>query len=356
MLISDSVTTTRHRQSIHVVIVALPNTSLINLFGPAEVFAEANSLLRNHFYKVQIISTSSTQCDTAFQAKLTVGSTIKDFDQEIDTLLLAGGSTWQVPVRRAERAELFGWLQANCARARRYGALCSGGILLAEAGLLRHKRATTHWSRLDEMKTRYPDVDVLLDRSYVKDGNCYTAAGGATGVDLALLMVEEDLGTEVVLEIAKKMVLFLRRSGEQPQLSATLLAQTSPIGSISNLLVWMVDNLEENLSVAQLARRVAMSPRNFARRFTQHVGKTPGIHVRDLRLEAAHKNLAQNIMSFGEVATASGFGSLEVFRRLFIRKFGISPRSYRELLQKEGTTRAELIKKADTVADIGSVA
>jgi transcriptional regulator GlxA family with amidase domain len=332
------------RKPINVVIVALPSTGIANLFGPAEVFAQANSLLREQFYQIRIISAAAQQYKTAFQVTLIVDSTIKDFEQEIDTLLIAGGISWQVPIRKAENAELVDWLRANCARVRRYGAFSSGSLLLAEAGLLHHKHATTHWSRIEEMTTRYPDVRVLPDRSYVKDGNCYTAAGATTTIDLALSLVEEDLGTEVALEVAKQIVLFVRRSGEQPQLSTTLLAQTSPIGSINNLLIWMADNLGQDLSVSRLAHRVAMSPRNFARSFLRQVGKTPGRHVSDLRLEAARRNLAHDSLSLSEIAKASGFGNVEVLRRLFTKTFGTSPGRYRTLLRNRNTSRVSLSK------------
>jgi transcriptional regulator GlxA family with amidase domain len=322
------------RKPINVVVVALPSAGLMNLFGPAEVFARANTLSGEPLYRVRIISAASQQYDTAFQVTLTVDATIKDFREDIDTLLVAGGVTWQVPVREPESADLLEWLRAQCGRARRFGAFCSGGMLLAEAGLLHHKQATTHWSRIEEMAARYPGVQVLSDRIYVKDGNCYTSAGGTTAIDLALSLVEEDLGTEMALEVAKHIVLFIRRSGDQPQLSTTLLAQISPVGSINNLLIWMADHLAEDLSVSKLAHRLAMSPRNFARNFLRHVGKTPGRHVSDLRLEAARRNLAYDSMSLSEVAKASGFGSVEVFRRLFTKKFGTSPGRYRTRSQR----------------------
>jgi transcriptional regulator GlxA family with amidase domain len=321
------------RQPIDVVIVALSSASLMNLFGPAEVFARANSLFPAPVYRVRIISAAAREYPTSFQVTLTAESTYREFKQEIDTLLVAGGLSWQSPLRNSETSQLLEWLRANCARSRRYGAFCTGGMMLAEAGLLHRKRATAHWSRLEEMAARYPDVQVLSDRIFVRDGNCYTAAGGSSAIDLALALVEEDLGGEVSLEIAKQMVLFLRRSGTQPQLSTTLLSQTSQIGSIGNLLVWMADNLDQDLSVSQLARRVAMSPRNFARHFVREVGKTPARHVIDLRLEAARRNLAHARLSLGDVAKASGFGSVEVFRRLFTKTFGTSPGRYRDRLE-----------------------
>jgi transcriptional regulator GlxA family with amidase domain len=322
---------TTRRELIEVVIVALPSAGLMNIFGPAEVFARANAFSREPIYRVKIVSAAAQGYETDIDMIFSVNTTYTDFKGEIDTLLLAGGNAPRVPMIGGECGRLPEWLRANCAQARRFGALGSGGMLLAEAGLLNHKRVTTHWSQTKEMAGRFPSVRVLSDRIYVKDGNCYTAAGGTSAIDLALLMVEEDLGSEVTLEVAKQIVLFLRRSGEQPQLSTTLLAQTAPLASINNLLIWMADHLDRDLSVVKLARRVAMSPRNFARIFQREVGKTPARHVSDLRLEAARRNLAEKSLSLAEVARASGFGSVEGFRRVFTKTFGVSPGRYREV-------------------------
>jgi transcriptional regulator GlxA family with amidase domain len=319
------------RELIEVAIVVLPSAGLMNIFGPAEVFARANALSREPVYRVGIVSAATQDSETDVDISFSLNKTYTDCKRDIDTLLLAGGSTPRLSMTGKERGCLPEWLRAHCARARRFGALGSGGMILAEAGLLKHKRATTHWSQTEEMAGRFPDVRVLSDRIYVKDGNCYTAAGGTSAIDLALLMVEEDLGSEVTLEVAKQIVLFLRRSGEQPQLSTTLLAQTAPLASMNNLLIWMADHLDQDLSVVKLARRVAMSPRNFARIFQREVGKTPARHVSDLRLEAARRNLAEKSLSLAEVARASGFGSVEGFRRVFTKTFGVSPGRYREV-------------------------
>jgi transcriptional regulator GlxA family with amidase domain len=318
-------------QKIRVVIVALRSASLTGIFSPAEVFAKVNTLLGRSVYQVQIVTATKQESKTSFDATVNVHSTIRDLDsiECIDTLLVAGGTALDRSNLDRENADLLDWLRITCRQTRRFGSFCSGSMVLAEAGLLCSKQATTHWSLTAEMASSYPDVQVLPDRVYVKDGNCYTGAGGTTAVDLALALVEEDFGTAVVLELAKQNVLFLRRSGEQPQLSTTLLAQTSPVGSIHNLLVWMADNLDNDLSVAKLSMRVAMSQRNFSRQFLCQVGKSPGKHVVDLRLEAAQRNMANMNLSLTDVARVSGFTSAEVLRRLFGKKFGMSPGRYR---------------------------
>jgi len=321
------------QHKIRVVIVALRSASFTGIFSPAEVFAKANALLGKSIYLVQIVTATKQEPKTSFDATVSVHSTFSDLDPAecIDTLLVAGGTISPRSNFGRDHPDLMDWLRITCRQSRRFGSFCNGSMVLAEAGLLYRKQATTHWSLSAEMASSYPDVQVLPDRIYVKDGNCYTAAGGTTAVDLTLALIEEDFGTEVVLELAKHSVLFLRRSGEQPQLSTTLLAQTSPVGSIQSLLIWMADNLDNDLSVAKLARRVAMSQRNFSRQFLCQVGKTPGKHVVDLRLEAAQRNLTNTSLSLTDIARISGFTSAEVLRRLFGKKFGTSPGRYRNI-------------------------
>lgn len=332
---------------VQVVLLALPAASPLSIFGPAEIFAEANAQCSpGPFYRVRIVSARKGDETDLFRAP----SVTEDFwdDAHIDTLLVAGGLEHP---QEGQNANLVNWLIENCMRARRFGGFCSGSVLLAEAGLLHRRRVTTHWSLCEQMAAAHPAVEVVSDSIYVKDGNCYTSAGAAAAIDLALSLVEEDLGADIALTIAKRMVVFLRRSGVQPQLSATLLAQTSQADAIGNLLIWMADNLTEDLSVPKLARKVAMSPRNFARHFSRQTGKTPGRHVSDLRLEAARGQLAKDGLTLEEIARASGFGSAEVLRRLFTKLFGLSPGRYRQQLQDsrhEGISESQ--PKRDRIA------
>lgn len=226
------------------------------------------------------------------------------------------------------------WLKRQCAGARRFGSICTGALVLAKAGLLEGRRATTHWNWCDELAQNYPGVTVDPDPIYVKDGNCYTSAGVTAGIDMTLALVEEDLGSELALRIARMMVVFLRRPGGQSQFSATLAAQSISQNrdhrSLGDLLAWIADNITRDLSIDMLARRAAMSPRNFARLFTQEIGKTPGTHVEDLRLEAARRQLESTAASLEEVAKFSGFNSAEVLRRVFARRLGTTPGQYRK--------------------------
>jgi transcriptional regulator GlxA family with amidase domain len=244
----------------------------------------------------------------------------------VDTLLVAGGLGARE--QRCSR-DYLDWLGDQAARARRFGSICTGAWVLAEAGLLDGRRATTHWGSCGELARRYPRVTVDPDPIYVRDGNCYTSAGVTAGIDLALALVEEDLGRAVALRVARLLVVFLRRPGGQAQFSTTLAAQARERGTLGDLVAWMADHVRGDLSVAALARRAAMSPRNFARHFADEVGTTPARYVEGLRLEAARRRLEATTLSVEEVAGASGFGSAEILRRAFRRRLGVTPGQYR---------------------------
>jgi transcriptional regulator GlxA family with amidase domain len=265
--------------------------------------------------------------DTHFKMPMLADRTYREVAGSFDTVLVAGGDgANQVRYDPA----FVEWLKKECVRARRFGSICTGALVLARAGLLEGRRATTHWNWCDELAQNYPGVRVDPDPIYVKDGNCYTSAGVSAGIDMTLALVEEDLGSELALRIARMMVVFLRRPGGQSQFSATLAAQSQDHRSLADLLAWIADNIRRDLSVDVLARRAVMSPRNFARLFAQEIGKTPGKHVEDLRLEAARRQLESTAASLEEVAKFSGFNSAEVLRRVFARRLGTTPGQYRK--------------------------
>jgi transcriptional regulator GlxA family with amidase domain len=215
---------------------------------------------------------------------------------------------------------------------RRLGSVCVGAFLLAEAGLLNGKRATTHWKFGRELAGRYPRVLVEFNPIWAKDGNIYTSAGISAGIDLALAWVEEDCGGMVSHEIAREFVLFLRRPGGQTQLSASLSAQASEMKAIHELQVWIAENLHNHLSVQKLADRAAMSVRNFERVFTRELGKTPSRYVLHMRAEAARRRLESTDQGLKQIAAACGFGSADSMRRAFLRSVGTTPQKYRRQL------------------------
>jgi transcriptional regulator GlxA family with amidase domain len=240
--------------------------------------------------------------------------------------LVAGGTG----ARTTGDVALLGWLKEIAVHARRLGSVCTGAFLLAKAGLLDGRSATTHWAYADELASRYPRVTVDSHPIWVQDGNVYTSAGVTTGMDLSLWFVEQDHGSEVALAVARSLVLFLRRPGGQAQFSVSLSTQAARKNTLFELQVWMAENLDRELSVETLAARTAMSSRNFARSFVRELGITPARYVEQLRLEAVRHRLETTEMSLEEIASACGFGRAEIMRRAFVRCLGIPPARYRD--------------------------
>jgi transcriptional regulator GlxA family with amidase domain len=222
------------------------------------------------------------------------------------------------------------------AQVRRLGSVCVGAFLLAEAGLLNGRTATTHWRFGKEMASRFPSVHVQHDPLWVKDGNIYTSAGISAGIDLALAWVEEDCGAGLAHEAARELVLFLRRPGGQPQLSVSLASQASEMMSIRELQIWTAEHLQTELSVDGLADRMSMSVRNFERVFTREVGTTPSHYVLQARVEAARRLIERTETGLKQVASSTGFGNVDVMRRAFVRVLGVTPGRYRDLAQQPG--------------------
>ena len=316
------------RSTRRVLIVAVPPVRTLDVFGPLEVFGDANrSRSDGPIYEISIVSGGAERdVPTHLGATLRTDRTFSEYRGPVDTLLVAGFDG--VSTVRYE-SEFLNWLKERCGRSRRFGSVCTGALVLAEAGLLDGRRVTTHWNWCEELARDYPRVTVDPTPIYVRDGNCYTSAGVTAGIDLALALVEEDLGRLAALKAAQMMVVFLRRPGGQSQFSTTLMAQISAKSPLNDLLAWLPDNIQRDLSVNRLAQRAAMSPRNFARLFLQEVGKTPARYIEELRLEAARRQIESEAMSFDEVAVSCGFASAERLRRAFQRCLDVTPRQYR---------------------------
>jgi transcriptional regulator GlxA family with amidase domain len=298
------------------------------VFGPAEVFADANHLNNGRpVYDVQIVSATEDRTVTSYLGvTLVAGRTYREMRQPVDTLLVAGGEGAQ---QMSHSPKFLEWLRRQSSMARRYGSVCTGALVLAEAGLLDGRRVTTHWNWCRELEQKHPKVKVDPRPIYIKDKNLFTSAGVTAGIDLCLALVEDDLGGALALQIAQMMVVFLRRPGGQSQFSATLMAQARGRRSLRDLLAWVADNLRMKFSVSTLARQAAMSPRNFARIFREEIGETPARHIETVRVEAARRQLETTVASLDEVADICGFGSAEVLRRTFFRRVGTTPGKYR---------------------------
>jgi transcriptional regulator GlxA family with amidase domain len=307
-----------------VVILAFPGVQTLDVTGPAEVFRAA-SLLKPPGYEVTVAAKERAPLRTS-TVSLMPDAALSEVTGRIDTLLIAGGTG----TRRAEEdVELVEWIAAAAKRARRVTSVCTGAFLLAKAGLLDGRRATTHWANCADLAERFPDVVVEHDPIFVRDGRVATSAGVTAGMDLALALVEEDLGRDAALEAARWLVVFLQRPGGQAQFSAQLAAQAADRAPLRELQAWIPDHLDADLTVPALARRAGMSDRNFARAFRRETGMTPGAYVEAARVERARIALEGGDLPVETVAEQAGFGTVETMRRAFRRRVGVSPADYR---------------------------
>jgi transcriptional regulator GlxA family with amidase domain len=313
-----------------VVIVAVPPAQELNVIGPLSVFLTANQQMSSIApdaprYDVELVSAdASLKVNGGTGFVLLAAHAYADVRGSIDTLLVAGGEG----ARKGTSPKFLAWLQRRAKTVRRFGSLCSGSFVLADAGLLAGTRATVHWKYRAEFAKLYPDVVVDAERIWVYDKSVYTSAGVTSGVDLALAMVEEDHGSEIALEVARYLVLFLRRPSGQAQISVTLAAQSADRLEFRELAVWIAHHLREDLRVEALADRIGMSDRNFTRMFTREVGISPGQFVERTRLERARRELETSSAGIDEIAHRCGY-EREALRRAFTRHAGISPSEYR---------------------------
>ncbi len=316
-----------------IVVAVVPPVEELDLVGPVQVLSAANRLSGKKIYSIEIVTNGNdltVEGEGGILSFLAQGR-LQDVKGKIDSVLLVCG----VGTRLARDPTLLTWMRNISSTIRRIGGVCVGSFLLAEAGLLNGKRATTHWKFSSELAKRYPKVRVESDPIWVKDGNIYTSAGISAGIDLALAWVEEDCGGAIAQAVARELVLFLRRHGAQQQLSVSLASQASEMKSIQELQIWITDNLRLDLSVQSLAERVAMSVRNFERVFTREVGCAPSRYVSQLRVEAARRQLSQTEKSIDQIAVNCGFGSADLMRRAFVRTIGITPARYRKSVSLE---------------------
>ncbi|MFE7619974.1 GlxA family transcriptional regulator [Streptomyces sp. NPDC057496] len=294
----------------------------LDVTGPMEVFAGAS-----HFpgagYELRTASLDGAPVRTSSGLLLVPDGGLADA-RAPHTLLVPGGEGTRTP-----DPALVDWLRDNAPRAERLVSVCTGALLLAGAGLLDGHRVTTHWTVCDHLARTHPAVEVDPDPIFVRDGRLATSAGVTAGIDLALALVEEDRGREIALTVARHLVVFLRRPGNQAQFSAQLTAQTARREPLREVQRWISEHPGEDLSVDALAARARLSPRHFARAFRDETGLTPGRYVERVRLEQARRLLEDTTDGVLGISRACGYGTPEAMRRAFVRALGTAPAEYR---------------------------
>ena len=314
----------------NVVIVCFPDMQALDLVGPLEVFAMANRHGADPEYATSVVSAPGGSITTSSGLSLATEHAAAH-REPVDTLVVAGGPG--TPAAMADD-RLIGWLRDAAPRARRVTSVCSGAFLLAQAGLLDGRQATTHWSACETLARTFPTIEVDADRIYVRDGDVWTSAGVTAGIDLALALVEHDHGGdggELALAVARQLVVFAQRPGGQSQFSAQLAVRRAEREPLRELLAFVAEHPEADLSVPALARRATMSVRTFARVFRQEVGTTPAAFVQRSRVESARRLLETTHRSVDDIARACGFGTVETMHRAFQRTVQTTPGQYRRL-------------------------
>jgi transcriptional regulator GlxA family with amidase domain len=314
-------------QSRLVVMLVYPRVMAMDVFGPLEAFAQANYVARQPLYRLAIAGMNTAPVETSLGIQIVPSVALADIAEPIDTLLVSGG------FGQAEAScdsGILGWLKTGGLSARRCGSICTGAFVLAAAGLLDGRRATTHWAMAAELSRRYPQVAVDVDRIFVRDGSVYTSAGVTAGIDLALGMIEEDHGRTLALRVARSLVVYLKRPSGQSQFSSYLLAQFAASPGVRLAQEWALEHLTAELNVKALAERAGMSERSFRRAFAEETGETPREFVERIRFDAARGLFEEAQLPVQAVARRCGFETVDNLRRAFVRRLGVTPQQYRQ--------------------------
>ena len=308
-------------------VLAFPGVQVLDVTGPLQVFATANDLVGQEGepdpYAIQVVAAGGSSITASAGLRMTAHP-LSAIGTPLDTLIVAGGRGVEAA---AADAALVDWLRIRATEARRVASVCTGALLLASTGLLDGRRAVTHWSFCAEFAARFPKVRVEADPIFVNDGPVWTSAGVTSGIDLALALVEDDLGRAIALAVARQLVVFLKRPGGQAQFSAALLLQADD--RFAALHEWIDDHLAEDLALPVLATKAGMSERSFSRHYAEATGLTPARAVERIRVEAARRMLSETRWPTKRVAQRCGFGSEETMRRSFARLLATSPQDYR---------------------------
>jgi transcriptional regulator GlxA family with amidase domain len=309
-------------------VLAYPAVQLLDVTGPIQVFASANDLVADaggaRPYVLRVVAQGGEDVASSSGVALAADPLTKPAEA-LDTLLVAGGEGAEAA---AENPVLIEWVRERATQARRVASVCTGAFLLAAAGVLDGRRAATHWKYCAKLARRFPAVRVEPDPIFVCDGPVWTSAGVTAGIDLALALVEEDLGRSVALAVARYLVVFLKRPGGQAQFSAALALQAAD-DKFGALRAWINGHLASDLSLSVLANQAGMSERSFSRHYAEETGQTPARAIERLRVEAARRLLSESRLPVKRIAQRCGFGSEETMRRSFSRLLDATPQDYR---------------------------
>jgi transcriptional regulator GlxA family with amidase domain len=311
-----------------IVLVAFDGVEAIDVAGPASVFTKAEQM-RPGNYRLHIASPAGGTVSTNGGLSFAATCPLRQLPAAIDTLIVAGGDEPGVRAAIVEQ-RIADWLAEIAPGVRRIASVCSGAFALAMAGLLDGREATTHWRACDQLQALRPQVRVQRERIYVHDGPVWTSAGVTTGIELALALVEDDLGHAVAMEIARTLALPMLRGAGEPQLSPTLQAQAAASHRLRELVAWIGTHPQEDLSIEALAARVQMSPRHFARAFVAETGCTPARFVEQTRVATAAQLLRRTRWPQDRIASRSGFRSVDALQRAFARQHGVTPQAWRD--------------------------
>lgn len=310
-----------------IAVLALPGVQLLDVSGPLDVFAQANVEAGRQVYTLQVVACEPGPIHSSSGARLLPDLVAGEPGQRFDTLLVAGAPD---AARMQLNNTLLVWIRDCAGQSRRFGSVCTGAFALAASGLLDGRRVTTHWAAAQALAQRYPSLSVEEDALYVRDGKLRTAAGVTAGLDLALMLVEEDLGREIALRVAAQLVMFFKRPGGQLQFSRKGEAQPAGRSVLQQVQRWVAANPQLALTVEALAEHAGLSPRHFARLFHAEVGVTPAAWVESARVAAARALLEVGGDAPKQVAAKCGFANADTLRRAFFKHVGVTPAEYRK--------------------------
>jgi transcriptional regulator GlxA family with amidase domain len=322
-----------------IALIGYEGAQSLDLVGPFEVFRMANFYGGVKAYEVLLASPAGGDIVTNSGLRLAGSVSLKSLPRDLDTILVAGGD--ERGVRGAATSEIVDWVRARAKRTARVGSVCSGAFVLAAAGLLDGRRATTHWEACDELRRQRPAVRLEPDAIYVSDPPYYTSAGVTAGFDLCLSFVEADCGADVALAVARNLVLFMRRPGGQTQYSAALNVQAAATPAIRKLISQLSGDPTGDLSLPTLAGRAGMSERTFSRVFHKETGITPAAFVEIARIDRAKALLETSSWPLARVAERAGLNSLDALHRAFQKRVGVTPGEYRERFGRTSRRRAQ---------------